>query len=131
MGPRALPASGLILDAGALILLDRGDDYGRILGRGLAQRRSDVVVPSGALAQVWRPPGSRRALLHRLLTLDHVTVMPLDEPTAFGIGTLLAQSGTSDVVDAQVALAGMALRGVVLTSDPDDIAALGAEVLAL
>lgn len=57
--------------------------------------------------------------------------MVLDETAARGIGVLLAQSGTSDIVDAQVALAGLAHRGTVLTSDPDDIAALGADVLAL
>lgn len=65
------------------------------------------------------------------MTLEHVTVMPLDEPVAQGIGRLLAQSGTSDVVDAQVALAGLAMGGVVLTSDPEEIAALGAAVLSL
>jgi len=43
---------------------------------------------------------------------------------AYRLGLLLAKSGTSDVVDAHVALLARRLQAIVLTSDPDDLRAL-------
>jgi len=40
------------------------------------------------------------------------------------LGLLLAKSGTSDVVDAHVALLARRLQATVLTSDPDDLTVL-------
>jgi hypothetical protein len=40
------------------------------------------------------------------------------------LGLLLAKSGTSDVVDAHVALLARRLHATVVTSDPDDLTAL-------
>lgn len=107
----------LVLDAGALIAIDRGDreTIGRLL---LARRReTDVLTHGGVVAQVWRD-GARQA---RLATaLRGVEVVPVDEAFARQIGTLLATTGGRDVVDAGVAL----LAGdddEIATSDPDDL----------
>jgi hypothetical protein len=52
--------------------------------------------------------------------LAGVDVLPLDEVDARALGALLGATGTSDVVDGQVAV--LAAAGdEVLTSDPDDM----------
>lgn len=62
--------------------------------------------------------GPRQASLARVLA--GVDVLPLDEVDARALGALLGATGTSDVVDGQVAV--LAAAGdEVLTSDPDDM----------
>lgn len=115
----------LVLDAGALIALDRGDR--NLWARLDAARRSShtVQVPAGALAQAWRG-GPRQARLARALNKCDET--PLDGLTARQAGELCGRSGTADVVDASVVVA--AARATrrdtveVLTSDRGDIAVL-------
>lgn len=107
----------LVLDAGALIAIERNDR--EVISRlRLAHRRDDdVVTHGGVVGQVWRG-GSRQAQLAR--ALRGIEVAPLDEPLGRRAGTLLATTGGRDVVDAAVA----ALAGdgdVILTSDPDDL----------
>jgi predicted nucleic acid-binding protein len=110
----------LILDAGALIALERRDR--RVIGRlALAHREAEpVVTPSAAVAQVLRDPG-RQVVLER--ALRGIEERALDHEAARAIGRLLARVGTNDVVDAAVAVAA-GPGDVVLTSDPVDLAAL-------
>jgi hypothetical protein len=77
----------------------------------------DVVVPSTALAQVWRG-SARQALLGRLL--PHLVLAPLD-PMTREVGLLCGRTRTRDICDAHVAL--IASRGARLlyTSDPGDM----------
>jgi hypothetical protein len=49
-------------------------------------------------------------------------VEPLTEETARSIGRLLADAGTSDVIDTMVALGVSARDDAIVTSDPDDLA---------
>ncbi|WP_026910265.1 type II toxin-antitoxin system VapC family toxin [Patulibacter minatonensis] len=107
----------LVLDAGALIAIERGDRD--VVGRlRLARLRDDdVVTHGGVVGQVWRG-GARQARLAR--ALRGVEVVGLDEPLGRRAGALLAVTGGRDVVDGAVA----ALAGdgdVILTSDPDDL----------
>ncbi len=109
-----------VLDAGALIAIDRGDRrIGPMLlllqGEGTAIRTS-----AAAVAQVWRD-GRRQVKLLRVLR--GVETVPLDEAAAKKVGDLLAANGTSDVVDAHVALL-VEGGGRILTADEDDIKAL-------
>lgn len=116
-------ATGLVLDAGALIAVERADRrMVAILIRAQAQR-APLVVPAGALAQVWRD-GRRQVRLARLLAADALVVEPLDSFTARAAGQLLGVRGTTDVVDAQVALCARRHGLGVATSDPDDLARL-------
>jgi hypothetical protein len=72
------------------------------------------------VAEAWRDP-ARQARLTRALA--GIVEAPLDEQMARRCGTLLGRSNQDDVADAAVAL----LSGpgdVILTSDPQDIAAL-------
>ena len=110
----------LVLDAGALIGIDRGDrrvaaliELGRRNGAGLA-----TTTP--VLAQAWRD-GARQAQLSRLLPMIDTRIV--DVEAAKRAGELLAMSHTSDVVDALLAQV-VAPGDQLLTSDPGDLAAL-------
>ncbi len=107
----------LVLDAGALLAIDRRDRRIGALLRVAQQERIPVRTSPAAVAQVWRH-GVRQAQLAR--TLAGVTVPPLDLGVGKRLGTLLGTSRTCDVVDAHVA--SLARPGdQVLTSDPDDL----------
>ena len=110
----------VILDAGALIALERGDKRMAALATVLARDEIPAFVPAGVVAQVWRG-SARQHDLARLLATDAVRVDPMDGTTARAIGVLLGTSGSSDVVDGHVALLGMRTRGKVFTSDEADL----------
>ena len=117
--------AGIVLDAGALIALDRNDRQMWSALRAASDEGIRICVPAGVIAQAWRD-GSRQALLSR--ALRHCETIPLEEMTARAAGLLCGQAGTSDVIDASVALTAAALarsgETLVFTSDPDDIAHL-------
>jgi predicted nucleic acid-binding protein len=114
----------VVLDAGALIGLDRGlaSVRGYIL---LADRdKAALSTSSAVVAQVWRG-GGRQARLARFLGSDLVTEVALDTEAGRRIGVLAAAVGSKDVVDGHVALIALDRDAVVLTSDPEDIARWG------
>ena len=117
--------AAIVLDAGALIALDRNDRQMWAVLRVAADEAKPLYVPTGVIAQAWRD-GSRQALLSR--ALRHCDEVPLDGVLARAAGLLCGQAGTADVIDASVALAASTLArsedAVVFTSDPDDIAHL-------
>ena len=113
----------LVLDAGALIALERRDSRMLALLVELVSARVSAHVPAGVVAQVWRGSPRQHAVV-RLLSTEAVRVHALTEAMAYRVGLLLASSGTSDVVDAHVALLGRSLAARVLTSDRDDLARL-------
>jgi hypothetical protein len=116
----------LVLDAGALIGIDRDDR--RVAGLVELGRRAGaaLVTPAPVVAQAWRG-SARQAHLARLLAM--VEVRPTGLAEARAAGELLAAAGSGDVVDALLAL--VAVPGdQVLTSDPADIGQLvGARAL--
>lgn len=110
--------SALVLDAGALIALER-DDVDTHHRLRLAQQTSVPVRTTGVvIAQVWRDPRGRQAKLAKLLR--SVDVRPVDQSMGRAAGILLARTRTSDAVDATV-VAVAAAGDRILTSDPDDI----------
>ncbi len=106
----------LVLDAGALIAFERGDR--RV--RALLMEAKRIVVPAGALAQVWRD-GQRQVPLRALCNSRKTEVAPLDRPHAEAAGLLCGRTRTSDAVDASVVLVARQEHAVVITSDPEDI----------
>ncbi|MDH4362639.1 MAG: hypothetical protein OEY70_00955 [Acidimicrobiia bacterium] len=111
-----------VLDAGALIAVERAD---RRVVRRLARakvKNIPIVTSSAAVAQVLRDP-ARQVPLARVL--QGVAEAPLDWEAARAIGPLLARAGTADVVDAHVALLAHA-GDEILTSDPADLERLTA-----
>ena len=110
--------TGLTLDAGALIGLERGSTRVRaLLHRGA---EDGVRIPAAVLAQVWRS-GPRQAVLARLLETRGTVVVALDRTGAQAAGGLLAASATSNVVDASVVVCAWRHGDVVVTSDPADL----------
>ena len=111
--------SSMLLDAGALIALDRDD---RTMWKRLVAARRDgtpLVTHVGVVGQVWR--GARQARLAQALRA--VRISPLDASMGRPIGELLATSRMSDVVDAALVLLSAA-GDRIYTSDPDDLLAL-------
>lgn len=106
----------LVLDAGALIAVDRADR--RVIR--LLELADDVHVPAGALAQAWRNP-ARQVRLTRVVNARAVTIHPLDAMLAKAAGQLCAAARTSDVVDASVVLVARIVDGVTVTNDPEDL----------
>lgn len=118
--------TGLVLDAGALIAVERRDR--RVLRLLELARASGhaIDVPTGVVAQVWRG-GSGQAVLARFLGTDGIAFPDLDLTTARALGQLCAVTGGTDVVDAHVALQALRFDRAVVTSDPDDIAVFAPE----
>jgi hypothetical protein len=113
----------LVLDAGALIGIDRDDR--RNAGLIELGRRSGAALVTSApvVAQAWRG-SARQARLARLLAMIDVRGVHLADARA--AGELLAATGTADVVDALVAL--LPVPGdQLLTSDTEDLRTLVAE----
>jgi hypothetical protein len=110
----------LILDAGALIAIDRDDR--RVAGLIELGRRAaaSLVTTAPVVGQAWRD-GARQARLARALAM--IDLRPVALQDAKDAGEMLGRAGSSDVVDALVAL--LAMPGdQVLTSDPHDLARL-------
>jgi len=84
-------------------------------------------VPAGVVAQAWRG-GPRQARIARLLADPDVQVVALDDPTARAVGALAARSGHHDVVDVSVALCAAERGHIVLTSDPNNLAAVNSRL---
>lgn len=107
----------LVLDAGALLRIERRDPaIGALLERA-RRRGTGVGTTAPVVAQVLRDP-ARQANLSRVLRGLEVAAFGREDVGE--VGRLLAAAGTADVVDAHLAL--LVRDGdVVLTSDPDDL----------
>jgi predicted nucleic acid-binding protein len=109
-----------VLDAGALVAVDKQDRRVGAMLRVLQRDGVAVLTSAAVVAQVWRD-GRRQANLARVLT--GVDIAVVDVVAAKKVGELLKLRRTDDVNDAHVAL--LARPGdVVLTSDEPDIKAL-------
>ena len=85
------------------------------------QRGDELHTTHPVLAQVWRDP-ARQVNLAR--ALRHFDVHALDESVS--VGRRLAASGTSDVVDAHLAVTAERFGTFILTADGDDMQKLNA-----
>jgi hypothetical protein len=90
-----------VLGSGALTAIDRRDRKVGAMLRVLQREAEPVRTSAGAVAQVWRAGRRQVNLARTLLGLD---VAVLDELAAKKVGELLGSSGTSELVDAHVAL---------------------------
>ena len=122
--------SGLTLDVGALLALERADERVRALLRRALEQGWELHVVAGVVAQTWRG-GPRQARLARLLSASEVSVPPLDEAMARAVGVQCGRSGHPDIVDVHVALNAREHGHAVVTSDPDDIARVDPSVTVI
>ena len=112
--------SGITLDAGGLIALDRNDRRVLTLIARATERGMKITIPATALAQAIRNP-SRQARLSRLIRQSCTDLIPLNGPDATAVGRLLARTATSDIVDAHVVICAQRAGQPVVTSDADDL----------
>jgi hypothetical protein len=112
--------SGITFDAGGLIALDRNDRRVIALLARATELGMRITVPATALAQAIRNP-ARQARLSRLIRQASTDLVPLNGPDATAVGLLLAETATSDIVDAHVVICAQRTGQVVVTSDPGDI----------
>lgn len=113
--------SALILDAGALVAVDRDDRAMVARLRAAQQHGLDLRSNAMVIAQVWRDPHGRQVSLARLL--HAVDVRSVTSQDGRNAGVLQAAAGTSDPIDATVVL--LATPGDrILTSDPSDLTRL-------
>lgn len=114
----------VVLDAGALIAFEQSNPTILALLQQAHVRSIPVRTTSGATAQVWRHRATQVRLSRLLRGVDEVAIDPESSPR---IGSVLARSGTADVVDAS--LIEVAVDGdEVITSDADDLAHLARAV---
>jgi rRNA-processing protein FCF1 len=109
-------AGDVVLDAGALIALERGDKELIALMRGALDLGCSIVIPATVLAQIWRG-GSRAAHLARLLDAGEIDAIGELRAKEMRLG----ERGASDVVDAHVVCCAVEFRAAVVTSDPRDM----------
>jgi predicted nucleic acid-binding protein len=117
----------VVLDAGALVAFERNDRRVRRLIELAAEHGASVHVPAGVIGQVWRD-GARQVRLARLLKSGLLGVQDLDLDEARAAGSLCGIAGTADVIDASVALLARRHRAAVVSSDPEDLHQLDAEL---
>lgn len=110
----------LVLDAGALIAIERNDRTLWAALKRAAVRTQSVLVPSTVLAQIWRA-APRQAQLSKVLA--HCVIAPFDSLVR-DAGILCGESSTHDICDAHVALVAARESGTLYTSDPHDLKVL-------
>ena len=113
-----------VYDTGVLIAADRNDrniwaDHRARLEAGLVP-----VTTAPVVAQASRSP--RQAQLRRFLR--GCETVAFEPAQAHAVGALLARAGTTDVVDAHVAVTAARNGALVITSDPDDFRSLAMHV---
>ncbi len=117
----AIPAtSSLVLDADALIAIEKGDRRVLALCKVASDSGSSVVVPAGVVGQVWRD-GARQVSIARLVGASGTVIEPLDLDVGKLAGSYCGYAGTSDVIDATVVIAARHHRAKIVSSDESDL----------
>ena len=115
--------SRLILDAGALIALARGDTRARAVLELALDERLLVQLPTPVLAQVHRGDRDHARSDRILRSVDEF--VPTTAAVARHAGVLLGRAGLADAIDAIVAAEALdGAPAAILTSDLDDITRL-------
>jgi predicted nucleic acid-binding protein len=113
----------LILDAGALIALARGDARALSFLEAVLDSDSELQVPTPVVAQVHRPGHDHARMDRVLIAIDRFVPTTID--VARRAGELLGRSGRSDAIDAIVAAEALSRTpAAIWTSDPAAMTAL-------
>jgi len=120
----------LVLDAGALIAIDKAHRPTLIVMEAARRQGREVVVPAAVVAQVWRG-GARQARLARFLSARGVDVEALTDGGARAAGVMCGRAGTADIVDASVVVTAQHYRATVVSSDRSDLEILDPDVAVL
>jgi hypothetical protein len=119
--------AGVTYDTGALVAAERADR--RMWELHAIYLEADVtpVVPAPVLAEAWRG-GARQERLSRLLR--GCAVEPMTEAQALRVGALAGRAKRGDVVDVTVVEGAIRRGDAIVTSDPDDLAAIASAASA-
>ena len=112
-----------VYDAGVLLAVDGNDRRMWVIHHLAIEEGRRLLVPAVIVAQAWRD-ARRQVQLGRFV--HSCEVLPIGMETAKAAGVLCGKAGTRDVVDAVVVTVALAYGAIVFTSDPGDIAHLGA-----
>jgi hypothetical protein len=115
--------TGLTLDAGALIAVERGDRAVMLRLQKSLDDELEIVIPASVLAQVWRD-GRTQVRLARFLAQAGIQIEVLDDYRARAAGQLCGVAGVADIVDASVVLCARMRKHVIMTGDREDILAI-------
>ncbi len=102
----------LVLDASALIALERNERPMWARLKALHAAGEVPVSHGGVVAQAWRGGPRQARLAH---AIDGINIEAIDQPLGRAAGQLLGATGLSDVIDACLAL---------LATDGDEIVTL-------
>lgn len=111
----------MIFDTGVFIALENPSQR-RIVLALVEKMQAEGVEPctsDAALAQAWRDPAKQVPMA---MLVRATTVYPFGDPRV--IGRRCAVAGTSDVVDASLAVLADQLDMTIVTTDPADMARL-------
>lgn len=111
----------MILDAGFLVSVDRGERVAQEFLTAALLHETPLTTTHPVIAQVWRD-GARQARLTRFLR----SVVALSFDDGHDVGNLLARAGTSDVVDAHLVVVAVRRAEPILTGDVHDLESLTA-----
>ncbi len=111
----------MILDAGVLVAVDRGERTAQSFLTAALKENAVLRTSAAVVAQVWRD-GSRQARLARFL--DTLEVHDFTLVDARMVGAMLLRSGTSDVVDAHIVALAVRLQDSIVTADALDFLSL-------
>ena len=118
----------MIIDAGVFIGLNNPAQREVIVAliQRLHDREATLHTTETVLAQAWRNP-ARQVAMTRLVKA--MNLLPFGDARA--IGVRCAEAGTSDVVGASLAGWSTVLDETILTTGPNDMAALNARHVTL
>jgi hypothetical protein len=112
-----------VYDAGVLVAADNNDRRTWVRHKLALAEGREIHVPAVVVGQAWRD-GRRQVALSRLLA--GCLVDPVGPETSKAAGVLCGKADSADVVDATVVVMAAAIRAIVWTSDPRDVATLAA-----
>jgi hypothetical protein len=119
--------TGVVLDAGAFIALERRDRVMVHLAHRFARERVPLVTSAGVVAQVWR--GGSGAQVPLAFILRRTEVVDISHAVAKTLGRMLGATRTKDPIDAHVVFLARARSWPVITSDPKDLLAIDRTVV--
>jgi len=113
----------IVFDSGAILACERDDPRFTALITAARAERTPIVLPATVVAETWRGQKTHPRVSRLMKMIEDVPA--LDLTAARVTGALLARTDTRSVVDGNVVETAIRLRpSTIVTSDPDDIAAL-------
>jgi hypothetical protein len=119
-------ATGVVLDSGAFIALEKGDPVMVHLSHRFIGNATSLVTSAGVVAEVWRGGGGAQFPIAYLLRKTEV--VDLTYPMARVLGRILGATRSRDPIDAHVVLLARQRGWPVLSSDPEDLRAIDPEI---